>query len=166
MFLALLHHRLAYVGAQVVPNQNFDVLLGDAALQKLQEHLLEKGFKFTHVKPPAFIGGEHTSRGCAGGPSVIEVATWALEHGHCWGELPIPTGAEHSAEGRFAMILNLLRVADPFFEETLLGPRIISHAGLIIIEDVGWWHTLNLTLQISKVLPDAGVYIILNSRWK
>jgi hypothetical protein len=58
------------------------------------------------------------------------------------------------------VILHLFRVPDTFFEKALFCPRIIAHARLVIVEDVGWWHALNFFLQLCKILSDAGVNIL------
>jgi hypothetical protein len=160
MFPALLHDGLADVGSQVVPNQNLDILLGDAALDEFEEHLLKEGFELPHIKPAALVGCKHASRRGTCRPGVVKVPAEAFQHCHGGCKVTFPTGTEHGTEGSLTVILHLFRVPDTFFEKALFCPRIIAHARLVIVEDVGWWHALNFFLQIFKILSDAVVNIL------
>lgn len=157
MLLTLLHDDGTDVSTKVISYQDLHILLGDAAVNVLQEDLFEKGLKFSHIEPATFIGSENTAGGCTSGPSLVKVSAGTLKNGHGGGEITITTGAKHRAESGLAVIFDLLRVANPLLEEALPSPRVIPHARFIVIEDVGGGHPLNLATQVRKVLSDAVV---------
>lgn len=136
MLLALLHHGRTDVGPQVVANQDLNVLLGDAALDILEEDLLKEGLKFSHGEPPALVGSKNTARWCTSGPGVVEIAAGTLVNSHAGGEVAITTDAENRAKGSLAVVLDLLWVSNTLLEEALLSPRVVPHARFIIIKDV------------------------------
>lgn len=116
MLTAKLHHGLTQVRSQVIPNEDFDLLLGDPILNILEEDLLEKDLELPHVEPSAFVSGEYTAWRSAHGPGIIEIAAQGLQNRHGWQAISMASDAEHRAEARFAVVPNLFRVSDSLLE--------------------------------------------------